>query len=71
MRSDAVTTDPTLTQFLGVAGAVPRGLSIEVSDKSKNHVLDTITAMVSGSRLRPGKPAIDFIASQWGASSPS
>jgi hypothetical protein len=66
-----VTTDPTLPHILGAAGAVPRGLSIEVSDKTKNHVLDTITAMVSGSRLRPGKPAIDFIASQWGASSPS
>jgi len=43
-----------------VAGALTRPLPQEVLEKTKHHVLDTIAAMVSGSRLLPGKKAIAF-----------
>jgi len=43
-----------------VAGALKRPLPREVLEKTKHHVLDTIAAMVSGSRLLPGKKAIAF-----------
>ena len=32
-----------------------------VVEKTKHHVLDTIAAMVSGSRLAPGKKAIGYV----------
>ena len=38
-----------------IAGALKRPLPEEVVEKTKHHALDTIAAMVSGSRLLPGK----------------
>jgi len=64
-----VTTDPTMAQILGAAGAAPSSLSIEISDKTEIHVLHTITATVWGSRLPPCKPAI--LSRAGSASSPS
>jgi 2-methylcitrate dehydratase PrpD len=43
-----------------IAGAIKRPLPDEVVEKTKHHVLDTIAAMVSGSRLLPGKKAIAY-----------
>ena len=37
-----------------------------VVEKTKHHILDTLSAMISGSRLKPGKLAIKFIKSQGG-----
>jgi len=42
------------------AGAARTPLPAPVAEKTKHHLLDTIAAMVSGSRLRPGKMAISF-----------
>ena len=39
----------------------------EVIQKAKHHILDTIAAMVSGSKLKPGKVAIDYVKGQGGA----
>jgi 2-methylcitrate dehydratase PrpD len=50
-----------------VAGALRRPLPAEVAEKTKHHLLDTIAAMVSGSRLRPGKKAISLARSLGGA----
>jgi 2-methylcitrate dehydratase PrpD len=50
-----------------VAGALRKPLPGEVAEATKHHLLDTIAAMVSGSRLRPGKKAISFARSQGGA----
>jgi 2-methylcitrate dehydratase PrpD len=44
-----------------IAGAPKKTLPKEVVEKTKHHVLDTIAAMVSGSRLLPGKKAISYI----------
>jgi 2-methylcitrate dehydratase PrpD len=48
----------TLVAYMsGVASAV---LPEDVLERTKAHVLDTVAAMVSGSRIEPGKRATDF-----------
>ena len=50
-----------------IARAVTRPLPAPVIEKTKHHVLDTIAAMVSGSRLLPGKKAIAYVRTLGGA----
>ena len=50
-----------------IAGALKRPLPEEVVEKTKHHALDTIAAMVSGSRLLPGKKAIAYVTTLGGA----
>ena len=49
-----------------IAGARRRPLPAAVTERAKNHRLDTIAAMLSGSRLLPGRRAIEFVATQGG-----
>ena len=49
-----------------VATAASRALPLAVNEKTVFHILDTIGAMVTGSRLRPGQAAISFIGGQGG-----
>src|ERR671927_288636 len=49
-----------------VSRACKRPLPKPVVEKTKHHVLDTIAAMVSGSRLLPGEKAISYIKTQGG-----
>jgi len=49
-----------------IVTAKDRALPAHVSEKAKHHILDTIAAMVSGSRLKAGKLAIKFIQTQGG-----
>ena len=44
-----------------IASALRRPLPPAVVEKTKHHMLDTIAAMVSGSRLQPGKKAIGYV----------
>jgi 2-methylcitrate dehydratase PrpD len=44
-----------------IARALRKPLPPEVLEKTRHHVLDTLAAMVSGSRLLPGKKAISFV----------
>jgi len=44
-----------------IASALRRPLPPAVVEKTKHHVLDTIAAMVSGSRLAPGMKAIAYV----------
>ena len=44
-----------------IASALRRPLPPAVVEKTKHHILDTIAAMVSGSRLAPGKKAIAYV----------
>ena len=44
-----------------IAAALRRPLPPAVVEKTKHHVLDTLAAMVSGSRLAPGKKAIAYV----------
>jgi 2-methylcitrate dehydratase PrpD len=50
-----------------IAGALKRPLPEEVLEKTKHHALDTLAAMVSGSRLLPGKKAIAYVKTLGGA----
>src|SRR2546422_5118919 len=43
-----------------IASALRRSLPPAVLEKTKHHLLDTLAAMLSGSRLPPGKKAISF-----------
>src|SRR5690242_19477867 len=53
-----------LAQYIARAPKSP--LPAAVAEKTKHHVLDTIAAMVSGSRLPPGKKVISFIRTRGG-----
>jgi len=44
-----------------IAGAAARPLPPEVEQKTKDHVLDTFAAILSGSRLRPGEVAAAYV----------
>src|SRR6185436_9030843 len=50
-----------------IAAALKKALPKDVAEKTKHHTLDTIAAMVSGSRLLPGKKAISYIKTLGGA----
>jgi len=50
-----------------IAGALKRTLPEGVVEKTKHHALDTLAAMVSGSRLLPGKKAIAYVKTLGGA----
>jgi 2-methylcitrate dehydratase PrpD len=54
----------TLSTYMSEAAAKP--LPEEVSEKAKQHVLDTFAAMISGSELPPGRSALDFAKSYGG-----
>jgi 2-methylcitrate dehydratase PrpD len=49
-----------------IAEALGRELPAEVAEKGKHHLLDTLAAMVSGSRLSPGRMAIAYVQAQGG-----
>ena len=52
---------PLMTQLAAyIAKAAKKPLPRAVVEKTKHHVLDTLAAMVSGSRLRPGRTAISY-----------
>lgn len=44
-----------------LAGALERDVPPDVAEKGKFHLLDTIAAMVSGSRLPPGEATLSYI----------
>ena len=49
-----------------IANALDNPLPPEVDVKTRHHILDTIGAMITGSRLKPGEAAIKFVRSQGG-----
>ena len=49
-----------------IAGALKRPLPPAVVDKARQHILDTMAAMISGTRLPPGKLAAAYVASLGG-----
>jgi 2-methylcitrate dehydratase PrpD len=50
-----------------VAQSPRKALPAAVAEKTKHHLLDTVAAMVSGSRLLPGRKAISFVKTLGGA----
>lgn len=49
-----------------MSGAAARALPAEAIEKAKQHILDTLAAMVSGAELAPGRVAIQFARSHPG-----
>ena len=49
-----------------IAGALKKPLPERVTEVTRHHLLDTLAAMVSGSRLLPGKKAIAYVRAQGG-----
>ena len=49
-----------------IAGAAKQPLPSEVTEKTKHHVLDTLAAMVSGTKLLPGVRAIAYAKGRGG-----
>src|SRR5262245_66397662 len=58
---------PTRRLSLYIADALQRPLPPAVVDKARQHILDTIAAMISGTRLPPGRLAIGYVAELSGA----
>ena len=53
---------PVMSQLSAyIASALRRSLPPAVIEKAKHHILDTIAAMISGSRLAPGMRAIGYV----------
>jgi len=61
-KTNSKTTVSPLMKTLAtyMAGAAKKPLPKHVAEKTKHHLLDTIAAMVSGSRLLPGTKAIAY-----------
>jgi 2-methylcitrate dehydratase PrpD len=53
-----------LSRYMSEAGG--RALPDEVIEKTQQHILDTLAAMISGSELTPGRAALQFIAAYGG-----
>jgi 2-methylcitrate dehydratase PrpD len=53
-----------LSRYMSEAAA--RALPDEVVEKAKHHILDTMAAMISGSEIRPGRAAIEFVRAYGG-----
>jgi 2-methylcitrate dehydratase PrpD len=61
LRAATASVSPTMTRlssYMSEAGSKP--LPEEALDKTKQHILDTFAAMVSGAELAPGRFAIKF-----------
>jgi len=50
-----------------IASALRKPLPPAVTEKTKHHLLDTLAAMVSGSRLLPGRTAISYVKTLGGS----
>ena len=68
-KTNSKTTVSPLMKTLAtyMAGAAKKPLPKHVAEKTKHHQLDTIAAMVSGSRLLPGTKAIAYAKTLGGA----
>jgi 2-methylcitrate dehydratase PrpD len=54
-----------LSQYMSEAGS--RALPAAIVEQAKNHILDTLAAMISGSELPPGRQALQFARATAGA----
>lgn len=61
-QSNSQSADPSVMTKLSayMSEAAQRPLPNEVTEKTKQHILDTLAAMVSGSNLLPGQRALQF-----------
>jgi len=67
MKNDASVSKITLELSRYISQATKRKLPAPVAERAKLHLIDTFAAMVSGSRLLPGKRAIAYVKALGGA----
>ncbi|HWI14365.1 MAG TPA: MmgE/PrpD family protein, partial [Burkholderiales bacterium] len=67
MKNDASVSKITLDLSRYISQATKRKLPGPVAERAKLHLIDTFAAMVSGSRLLPGKRAIAYVKPLGGA----
>ncbi|MBI2296142.1 MAG: MmgE/PrpD family protein [Betaproteobacteria bacterium] len=68
MNKPAAAISPLMRKLSAyMAQGSRRALPPTVAERAKHHLLDTLAAMVSGSRLLPGRRAIAFAAAEGGA----
>src|SRR5229473_3828942 len=66
-RLYAQNVSPVMTKLSTyMSEARDRELPDEVVEKAKHHILDTLAAMISGSEIRPGRAAIEFVRAYGG-----
>ena len=58
---------PTRRLSTYIADALAQPLPPAVMEKARQHILDTMAAMISGAQLPPGRLAIDYVAKLGGA----
>jgi 2-methylcitrate dehydratase PrpD len=67
MKKKSAVISPLMRTLAAYIAAAPRrALPAAVTERAKHHLLDTLSAMLSGSRLLPGRRAIEFIKTQGG-----
>jgi 2-methylcitrate dehydratase PrpD len=67
MKKQPAVISPLMRTLAAYIAAAPRrALPAAVTERAKHHLLDTLSAMLSGSRLLPGRRAIEFIKTQGG-----
>jgi len=64
-------SEPTRRLSEYIAGALARPLPAPVTAKARQHILDTVAAMISGTQLSAGRLAIAYVASIGGAAESS
>ena len=67
VQSDSAVSPVTRELSEYIAGAADRELPLEVADKTRHHVLDTLAAILSGSRLAAGETAAAYVGRLGGA----
>jgi len=64
MAAKSALVSPLMLDLAGyMAGALKRKLPAEVSERAKIHLVDSVAAIVSGTRLLPGKRAVAYVKS--------
>ena len=72
LATDSTPISPVTTALAEyVSKTLDRELPTAVAARTKLHVLDTIAAMISGARLKPGEMAIRFARAQGGTAEAS
>jgi 2-methylcitrate dehydratase PrpD len=66
-KSDNQITAMTRALSEYISAAATRGLPLAVAEKTGHHILDSLAAIVSGSRLRAGELAINYVKRLGGA----
>src|SRR5260221_7133457 len=67
MQPSRVEISPLMQQLSTyIAGALKKPLPPEIVERAKVHLVDTFSAMISGSRLLPGKKATAYVKSLGG-----